>query len=178
MTQQPVSTSRLGARILSQHGSILFAGCVLVCLGLMLPSTAYTASPSAASPSAVSPSAAAQTNGGDTNNGNTNPQARFLPSPPAIATADSNGSMIAVTGIDLSGASILYLVDTNARQLAIYQASGGSDSMQGVKLVGARKIDLDLQLEGFNDKSQYSYEELEKRFQDNLRATKPAPKKP
>ncbi len=86
--------------------------------------------------------------------------------------------MIAVTGIDLTGSSILYLIDTERRQLAVYQASGGTDSMQGVKLVGARKIDLDLQLEGFNDKSQYSYEELEKKFADNQRNVAPPPKKP
>jgi hypothetical protein len=103
---------------------------------------------------------------------------RPLPSLPAIANSDSNASMIAVTGIDLTGSSILYLIDTERRQLAIYQASGGADSMQGVKLVGARKIDLDLQLEGYNDKSQYSYEELEKKFADNQRSVAPPPKKP
>lgn len=83
---------------------------------------------------------------------------------PSIATADSNGKMIAVTGIDLTGYSILYLVDTENRQLAVYQATGGAESTQGIKLVGARRIDLDLKLYGFNDKSEYSYEELEKRF--------------
>jgi hypothetical protein len=102
---------------------------------------------------------------------------RPIPALPAIANSDSNGSMIAVTGIDLSGSSILYLIDTERRQLAVYQASGGTDSMQGVKLVGARKIDLDLQLEGYNDKSQYSYEDLEKKFADNQPASVP-PKKP
>ena len=75
--------------------------------------------------------------------------------------------MIAVTGTDLTGSSILYLIDTENRQLAIYQATGGSEATQGVRLVGARKIDLDLQLVGFNDKSQYTYEELEKRFHAN-----------
>lgn len=92
---------------------------------------------------------------------------------PAVATADSNGKMIAVTGIDLTGSSILYLVDTENRQLAVYQASGGADSTQGIKLVGARRIDLDLKLYGFNDKSEYSFEELEKRFAE-LRNTTPS----
>ena len=82
----------------------------------------------------------------------------------ALGNADSNGQMIAVTDLDLTGSSILYLVDTQAKQLAIYQATGGTESMQGVKLVGARRIDLDLQLEGFNDRSQYPYEDLEARF--------------
>jgi hypothetical protein len=72
--------------------------------------------------------------------------------------------MIAVTGMDVTGASILYLVDTEKKQLAIYQANGGGESTQGLKLVGARKIDLDLQVVGYNDRSQYSYEDLQKRF--------------
>lgn len=111
----------------------------------------------------------AQTTGGG---GTTvTPQPQIRQTLPAIGNADSNGTMIAVTGIDLTGSSILYLVDTERRQLAVYQASGGTDSMQGLKLVGARKIDLDLQLEGFNDKSEYSFEELQKRFDENARAS-------
>lgn len=142
------------------HGAILLGGLLLVLVGVVLQPTA----------------GAVQT----TTTPNTNPVVvqRVVPSLPAIATSNSNNAMIAVTGIDLSGSSILYLVDTNARQIAIYQASGGSDSMQGIKLVGARKIDLDLQLEGFNDKSQYTYEQLEKKFQDNQRAPVGAQKKP
>jgi hypothetical protein len=90
----------------------------------------------------------------------------ILPQPmvPAFGTADSNGAMIAVTGIDLTGASILYLVDTQSKHLAVYQATGGTESSQGVKLVGARRIDLDLQLDGLNDRSQYSVQELERKF--------------
>ena len=67
---------------------------------------------------------------------------------------------IAVTGIDLTGSSILYLIDTKSKHLAIYQATGGAESSQGVKLVGARRIDLDLQLDGFNDKSEFRVREL------------------
>lgn len=88
------------------------------------------------------------------------------PLTPASSTADSNNRMIAVTGVDITGASILYLVDTVNYHLAIYQASGGASSSQGVKLVGARRIDLDLQLDGWNDKSDYSYKDLRKQFVD------------
>ena len=102
------------------------------------------------------------------------PPTTGLPEPqpmiPAFGTADSNGTMIAVTGIDLTGSSILYLIDTKSKHLAIYQATGGADSSQGVKLVGARRIDLDLQLDGFNDKSEYSVQELEKKFSDIRRS--------
>lgn len=128
---------------------LLIAAGALIAAGLALPS-----------------SAALQGPGGTTNPQNPNP---FTTPIAAIGNADSNGQMIAVTGIDLTGSSILYLIDTQAKQIAIYQASGGTDATQGVKLVGARRIDLDLQLEGFNDRSQYPYEALEKQFQ-KLRA--------
>ena len=83
---------------------------------------------------------------------------------PVLGMADSNNRMIAVTGIDVTGSSILYLVDTVNYHLAIYQANGGSASTQGVKLVGARRIDLDMQLDGLNDKSKYSYKDLRDQF--------------
>jgi hypothetical protein len=111
----------------------------------------------------VLPSAVAR-QGGD---GGTPPaQTQAMPLIPAFGTADSNGTMIAVTGIDMTGSSILYLVDTKGRHLAVYQASGGSDSTQGLKLVGARRIDLDLELEGYNDKSEYPVQELQKKFSE------------
>lgn len=81
-----------------------------------------------------------------------------------FATADSNNRMIAVTGIDITGASILYLVDTVNPHIAVYQASGGSGSTQALRLVGARNITLDMQLDGLNDKSEYSFKDLEKQF--------------
>ncbi|MEO0651440.1 MAG: hypothetical protein AAFZ65_12260, partial [Planctomycetota bacterium] len=87
-----------------------------------------------------------------------------LPENPAFATGDSNDAMIAVTGVDRTGSSVLYLIDTENRQLACYQANGGSSSTQSVKLIGARRIDLDLQLHGFKDESDYGYRDLEREF--------------
>lgn len=86
------------------------------------------------------------------------------PTLPSYATSDSNGRMIAVTGIDVTGGSLLYLVDTVSRQLAVYQATGGTSSTMNVKFVGARNIDLDLQVDGYNDKSEFSFKELSERF--------------
>jgi len=83
------------------------------------------------------------------------------------ATADSNNRMIAVTGIDITGASVLYIIDTIDPHLAVYQASGGSGSSQGIKLVGARKIELDLMLDGLNDKSEFKYKDLEEQFAES-----------
>lgn len=87
-----------------------------------------------------------------------------LPQLPSYASADSNDAMIAVTGIDVTGGSLLYLVDTETRRLAVYQATGGTSSTMNVKFVGARNIDLDLQVDGYNDESEFSYKELVERF--------------
>ena len=80
------------------------------------------------------------------------------------ATADSNNRMIAVTGTDITGASILYLVDTVNNRLAVYQAQGGAEGSRGLNFIGARRIDLDLQLDGWNDKSDWSYKKLKDEF--------------
>lgn len=145
-------------RFLNNHGALLLAGFGLAAIGLALEPVR----PRLSIP---------QGTGGGTGAGGDNPQTQQpeIPQLPAMGNSDSNGSMIAVTGIDLTGASILYLVDTVNRQLAVYQANGGSASTQGIKLVGARRIDLDLQLNGWNDRSEYSFEELEGKF-SQLRA--------
>ena len=83
---------------------------------------------------------------------------------PGGATADSNGSMIAVTGTDMTGAMVLYVIDTETKHLAVYQASAGAKSSQGIRLVAARRIGLDLELDGYNDRSEHSYKELRELF--------------
>lgn len=93
---------------------------------------------------------------------------RYLPTPSG-GNADSNQDMIAVTGVDITGTSVLYLVDTRSKQLVVYQASGGGSTTQSVRLVGARNISLDLRLDGFNDKTEeggrpLSYKRLEEQF--------------
>lgn len=117
---------------------------------------------------------------GGTNPGGNNPQQppqsqvpRPIPMTSSGVTGDSNNRMIAVTGNDITGQSVLYLVDTVGRQLAVYQASGGAPGTQSLKLVGARNIDLDLQLDGFNDKTTadgkpLTYKDLEGRFKTEV----------
>jgi hypothetical protein len=75
--------------------------------------------------------------------------------------------MIAVTGVDVTGGSILYLIDTVSRHISVYSAQAGSSSMCELKWVGARNIDLDTQVDGFNDKSEINYKELARRFAEN-----------
>lgn len=77
--------------------------------------------------------------------------------------AVGNG-FLAVTGSYGVGTSVLYLVDTVHRQLAVYEARGGAGAQRRVVLVGARRIDLDLQLEGYNDQSEYDYSALRDLF--------------
>jgi hypothetical protein len=78
-------------------------------------------------------------------------------------TASANG-FVAVTGSYGVGTSVLYLIDTHSRQLAVYEARGGPAEQRRVVLVGARRIDLDLQLEGYNDRSEYEYKQLHDLF--------------
>jgi len=90
----------------------------------------------------------------------------------AGSTADSNNRMVAVTGLDVTGQSVLYLVDTLNMSLAVYQASGGASSTQGIKLVGARNISLDVELDGFNDRTEakgrpMGFKDLEEQFRKN-----------
>ncbi|MCA8941942.1 MAG: hypothetical protein KDB80_05220 [Planctomycetes bacterium] len=78
--------------------------------------------------------------------------------------AAANG-ILAVTGSYGVGTSVLYVLDTVNRQLAVYEARGGGSEQRRVVLVGARKIDLDLQLRSYNDESEYQYESLERMFE-------------
>ncbi|MCP5023998.1 MAG: hypothetical protein GY930_19810 [bacterium] len=99
----------------------------------------------------------------------------------AGASSDSNQDMIAVTGVDQTGVSVLFLIDTKTKHMAVYQAAGGSPGTQGLKLVGARNIGLDMQLDGFNDKTETKgrplrYKDLEKKFSGLNGSSEEAPK--
>ncbi len=100
--------------------------------------------------------------------GTTEPGA--VPAPAVVyseesGAAASNNGFVAVTGSYGVGTSVLYLVDTVNRQLAVYEARGGSAEQRRIVLVGARRIDLDLQLQGYNDRSEYEYNDLQGLFE-------------
>ena len=80
------------------------------------------------------------------------------------STASSNNGFLAVTGSYGVGTQVLYVIDTENRQLAVYEARGGSTEQRRIVMVGARRIDLDLQLPGYNDRSEYEHGDLEKLF--------------
>lgn len=90
------------------------------------------------------------------------------------SSASANG-MIAVTGSYGVGTSVLYVLDTVSKQLAVYEARGGSPDSAKVFLVGARRIDLDLQLEGYNDLSEFNYEALKRKFEGRDRPPRERP---
>jgi len=93
------------------------------------------------------------------------------PAAPEVVYAESGGSsdsgngFVAVTGSYGVGTSVLYVLDTVGRQLAVYEARGGSNDMRRLVLVGARKIDLDLQIESYNDRSEFDYPRLKTLFE-------------
>lgn len=80
------------------------------------------------------------------------------------SSGSANG-FVAVTGSYGVGTSVLYVLDTAGRQLAVYEARGGSTEQRRLVLVGARKIDLDLQIESYNDRSEFDYPKLKKLFE-------------
>jgi hypothetical protein len=84
------------------------------------------------------------------------PQTQAVPVLGGSATANSNQRVVAVTGVDVTGSSVLYLIDTQTMRLCVYQASS-TGSNQGIRFVGARRIELDVELNGYNDKSQFTY---------------------
>lgn len=88
-------------------------------------------------------------------------------------TAAAANDIIAVTGSYGVGTSVLYVIDTARNQLAVYEARGGSPNASRLFLVGARRIDLDLQLEGYNDLSEFDYPALKRKFETRGDAAKP-----
>lgn len=111
-----------------------------------------------------------------------NPGGVPVPGAAEVLVYDSNdgpgsaaNGILAVTGSYGIGTSVLYIIDTNSRQLSVYEARGGSQGSRRVVHVGSRRIDYDLQLESFNDESKYSPTELRKLF-DRRPAAKGAAK--
>ena len=84
-----------------------------------------------------------------------------LPAPVQAQAADSGERFVAVSGEYQTGVSLLYVLDQQTQRLAVYEARGGASNSHRVSLVGVRNVALDMQLDGFNDESDYSYKELE-----------------
>ena len=85
----------------------------------------------------------------------------------ADSTVNSDHHMIAVAAPYQAGVSLLYVLDTETKQLAIYEARGGSKSSARLSFLAARRVDLDLRLEGYHDDSEYSFSDLAGQFRKN-----------
>ncbi len=76
-----------------------------------------------------------------------------------------DGDFIMATGASLQGGALLFLLNTRTRVLNVYEAEGGTRTTRGLTFVASRKIERDLYVTGYNDKSEYSYQDLLKRFE-------------
>jgi hypothetical protein len=88
----------------------------------------------------------------------------FQPEPVLANSSDGGRRYVAVTGNYSPDVALLYVIDQETQHLVVYEAKGGASNSHELKLVGARNIELDTQLDGFNDKSDYSHKELERQF--------------
>ena len=75
-------------------------------------------------------------------------------------TSDSNSRMVAVTGTIGSGVSVLWVIDTIDRRLAVYRCNGG----KSIELVAARNIEWDLKIDQFHDDSVHDPAALRRLF--------------
>lgn len=97
--------------------------------------------------------------------GETRGQPEVVYAEAAGGSAGAANGFLAVTGSYGVGTSVLYVLDTVNRQLAVYEARGGSTESRRLVLVGARRIDLDLQIESYNDQSEFEYSKLKDLFE-------------
>ena len=67
-------------------------------------------------------------------------------------TAMNAPNMLAVTGRVMADTSVLYVIDTDKKQLAVYSAFG-----RRLKFIGARKIRYDFELRDYNDETPSPY---------------------
>jgi hypothetical protein len=59
--------------------------------------------------------------------------------------------------------AILFILDPTTSNLAAYEAMPGENG--GLRLLGARKIEHDLELKKYRDRSEYSFDDLSERKQ-------------
>jgi hypothetical protein len=80
---------------------------------------------------------------------------------PTASDSDSNNRFVAVTMPILGGGSILCLIDTDSERVLMYEYL----RKKGLRLIAARQIDYDLRLQGYQDVSQYTRDQLRKLYE-------------
>lgn len=77
---------------------------------------------------------------------------------------NASGEFLMSTGTAAHGGALLFVLNTKTQTLSVYEAEGGSRATRGVTFVASRKIARDLYVSGYNDKSEYSYQDLVERI--------------
>lgn len=94
--------------------------------------------------------------------------ANGLRAPAEVRAADAAPAapeFVMATGTQPHGGALLFLLDSKTRVLTCYEAEGGPKATRGLTFVGARKVEWDMYATGYNDKSEYSYQDMVKRFE-------------
>ena len=98
---------------------------------------------------------------------------RAVPNPGG-GTSDSNRRSIALSASIGGGESVVYYFDTVAQRLLVYQYKGRlptsdrplrASDKGGLRLLAARQIDFDLQLQGYRDLSERTRSQLRSAFE-------------
>lgn len=78
---------------------------------------------------------------------------------------ESSSEFIVRSAASSSGTALLFVLNQRTKVLSLYEGEGGSRATRGLSLVASRKIERDNYVTGYNDRSEYSYQDLVKRFQ-------------
>jgi hypothetical protein len=74
--------------------------------------------------------------------------------------SDSNNRFVAVTSPIGSGESVLFLIDSETEQVAVYRYRRG----KGLEFLAGRKIEYDLKISGYQDVSEFSHDEMKRLY--------------
>ena len=87
--------------------------------------------------------------------------------------ADAPGYIVR-TAASSTGTALLFVLNTESKVMNVYEAEGGSRATRGLAFIASRKIERDSFVTGYNDRSEYSYQDLVKRIQlEEARASGP-----
>lgn len=78
---------------------------------------------------------------------------------------DTHAEYVIRTESSSTGTALVFLLNTRTQVLNVYEAEGGTRATRGLSFVASRKIARDIFVTGYNDRSEYSYQDLLKRFE-------------
>jgi hypothetical protein len=77
--------------------------------------------------------------------------------------SDSNNRFVAVTSPVGSGESVLFLIDSKNEQLVVYRY----ERRKGLVFLAGRRIDYDLRITGYEDKSKFTRDEMKRLYEQH-----------